>query len=92
MKGKKTGGRAKGVPNKITATVKDQIALVAENLGGHERMLKWVRLDDKNETIFWKDIYPKLLPLTLSGDPENPLTAITKIVLAPMKPDADSKG
>jgi hypothetical protein len=37
-KGKKTGGRVKGVPNKLTAGAKEVIAQVAANIGGVARM------------------------------------------------------
>jgi hypothetical protein len=33
-KGKKTGGRVKGVPNKLTTGAKEVIAQVAANIGG----------------------------------------------------------
>ena len=42
-KGKKTGGRVKGVPNKLTTGAKEVIAQVASNIGGVARMTKWVR-------------------------------------------------
>lgn len=32
--GKKTGGRAKGTPNKLTATVKDSILAAFDQVGG----------------------------------------------------------
>lgn len=68
MKGMKTGGRTKGTPNKTTAVVKDVIEKVAHDLGGAARMLKWTKQDPVNERIFWKDIYPRLLPLQVNGD------------------------
>jgi hypothetical protein len=58
---KKVGGRKKGTPNKLTATVKDAIAQVAEIIGGVERMAQWVQEDPENERSFWTSIYPKLL-------------------------------
>lgn len=72
-KGVKTGGRQKGTPNKTTQAVKDVIAGVATKLGGAERMLEWVKEDPLNERLFWKDIYPKLLPLQIAGDADSPL-------------------
>lgn len=72
-------GRPKGAQNKATRAVKDAIAQVAEDLGGTERMTAWVKEDPANERLFWSSIYPKLLPLTLAGDEENPV-ALTGIV------------
>jgi hypothetical protein len=66
-KGTKTGGRKAGTPNKTTQAAKEAIALVAEGLGGSDRMLAWAQEDPLNERLFWKDIYPKLLPLQVDG-------------------------
>ena len=71
-------GRPKGSCNKTTSTVKEAIALAGDRLGGVDRLVSWAQEDPKNEAAFWTTIYPKLLPLQLSGDPENPL-AITMI-------------
>jgi hypothetical protein len=40
-------------------------------------MLAWAKEDPANERIFWQMIYPKLLPLQITGDPENPLVVQT---------------
>jgi hypothetical protein len=66
-KRQKTGGRTKGTPNRTTAAAKDAIQMVANDLGGPARMLEWVKEDPFNERVFWKDIYPKLLPLQING-------------------------
>lgn len=68
-------GRPKGSKNKVSAEAKDLIASVAEELGGAQRMLDWVKEAPENEKAFWTQIYPKLLPMKVSGDPENPLHA-----------------
>jgi len=60
-------GRPKGVKNKTTQAAKDAIALAAEELGGAERLVAWARESEKNEYAFWSTIYPKLLPLQVSG-------------------------
>jgi hypothetical protein len=78
-KGKKTGGRVRGVPNKLSTGAKEVIAQVAENVGGVARMTKWVRESPKNEKAFWTSIYPKLLPLQVGGDKDNPLSVITRV-------------
>ena len=68
MKGKKTGGRTKGTPNKTTTVVKDAIQLAAEGLGGWQRMMAWAKEDPANERVFWGQVYPKLLPLQVTGE------------------------
>lgn len=66
--GKPGPGRPKGVLNKTTQTAKDAIALAAENLGGSARLVQWAKEDPLNERAFWSSIYPKLLPLQVTGE------------------------
>lgn len=66
-------GRPKGSQNKTTVAAKEAIALAAEKLGGTDRLVAWAQEDPLNERAFWSTIYPKLLPLQLSGDSENPV-------------------
>ncbi len=75
-KGIKTGGRKAGTPNKNTIIAKDMIAEVAERLGGTDRMVEWAKEDPKNESAFWITIYPKMLPLQLSGEGGGPLKVL----------------
>lgn len=73
----KTGGRVKGTPNKVTVAAKDAIAAAAEGLGGTDRLIKWAKEDPINERAFWSSIYPKLLPLQVTGADGGPV--ITRI-------------
>lgn len=66
-RGRKTGGRTKGTPNKTTMLAKEAIEAAAVGLGGTDRLIAWAKEDPQNERIFWGSIYPKLLPLTLNG-------------------------
>ena len=77
--GKPGPGRPKGSRNKVTAAAKDAIAEAAEKLGGTNRIVSWAREDPLNERAFWATIYPKLLPLQVAGDPDNPLRVVHKI-------------
>lgn len=77
--GKGNPGKPKGAKNKTTASVKTAIELAAEGLGGADRLIAWAKEDPKNESSFWTSIYPKLLPLQVAGDPDQPL-AFTEIV------------
>jgi len=63
----KTGGREKGTPNKMTASVKEAIEFAAQELGGGERLAAWAKASPDNEKTFWASIYPKLLPLQVNG-------------------------
>jgi hypothetical protein len=61
-------GRPAGVPNKTTRAAKEAIAIAAEKLGGADRLVEWAQSDPVNERVFWGTIYPKLLPLQVSGE------------------------
>lgn len=61
-------GRPKGAKNRTTQIAKEAIALAAEELGGSDRLVAWVREDEKNEHSFWTTIYPKLLPLQVDAN------------------------
>lgn len=62
------GGRAKGTPNKVTRSVKEAIEYAANGLGGADRLVSWAKEDAANERVFWGQIYPKLLPLQVTGE------------------------
>ena len=66
-------GRPKGVPNKLTASVKEAIEAAAQGLGGGTRLEAWAREAPENEKAFWTTIYPKLLPLQVTGKDGGPL-------------------
>jgi hypothetical protein len=66
-------GRPKGSVNKLGKEAKQVIAEAAEKLGGAKRLLEWCQEDERNERAFWSTIYPKLIPLTVQGDPDNPI-------------------
>lgn len=70
------GGRPKGALNKTTKKAKDAIAEAAELLGGVERLVEWAKQDKVNERIFWGTIYPKLLPLQVTGEGGGPVQLV----------------
>jgi hypothetical protein len=82
---RKGRGRPKGSPNKVGREAKEVIAAAAEGLGGLDRLVEWAKADPQNERAFWATIYPKLLPLTLAGDKDNPLEVVGKFKLAPLE-------
>ena len=61
-------GRPKGCTNKTTQSAKEAIAQAADKLGGADRLVAWAKEDPQNERVFWGTIYPKLLPLQVSGE------------------------
>lgn len=79
-------GRPKGVPNKTTKALKDMILGALEQKGGEEYLMKQA---DENPTAFLT-LIGKVLPTTLAGDKDNPLTFTTierRIVRSPANPD-----
>lgn len=81
----KTGGRQKGTPNKTTQAAKDAIAIAAAELGGSERLVTWAREAPENEKAFWTVIYPKLIPVQVTGEGGGPVqfTTIYETIQAP---------
>lgn len=73
MAGNRGKGRPKGTPNKLTASVKEAIESAAQGLGGGTRLEAWAREAPENEKAFWTTIYPKLLPLQVTGRDGGPL-------------------
>lgn len=71
--GNRGKGRKKGVPNKLTGAAKDAIAFAANGLGGGPRIVEWAKEDPKNEAAFWTTIYPKLIPVQVSGEGGGPV-------------------
>jgi len=55
-------GRPKGSLNKVTNEAKESILAVFRRLGGVEGMVRWVKADPANATIFYSKIYPRVLP------------------------------
>lgn len=80
-------GRPKGAINKTTKAAKEAIAQAAEDLGGAERLTAWAKEDPANERVFWGTIYPKLLPLQVTGEGGGPI--ITRVVLSALDGDSE---
>lgn len=60
-------GRKPGAPNALTTAAKDVIQQAAVELGGAVRLVKWAKEEPANERAFWSSIYPRLLPLQVTG-------------------------
>lgn len=71
-------GRKKGVPNKTTQAAKDAIAEAFEKMGGIKSLVDWAGKSDDNRKVFYSQIWPKIVPLAVGGDKDNPL--ITEVV------------
>lgn len=80
--GKREGaGRPAGVPNKMSAAVKDNVIDVFEAIGGVQNMAVWAT---ENQTQFY-NLYAKLLPLQVTGANGGALEVVHKIELVALK-------
>tara|TARA_R110000823_G_scaffold10557_1_gene36772 strand:+ start:1817 stop:2134 length:318 start_codon:yes stop_codon:yes gene_type:complete len=75
-------GRKAGVPNKTTAALKDAILLAgaavgadSKGTGGLQGYLETVAREDQKAFC---GLLGKVLPMTVAGDPNNPLMVISK--------------
>lgn len=76
----KVGGRKKGTPNKQTAAIKEMIIQALDNKGGVEYLEKQA---DANPVAFL-GLVGKVLPLQVSGDPDNPIVQeIRRVIVRP---------
>lgn len=82
----KTGGRKKGTPNKMTGRLKEMILTALDTAGGVGYL---VDQSEKNPTAFLT-LVGKVLPMTVQGDPENPLhyTIVERRIVRPGNPDS----
>jgi hypothetical protein len=81
------GGRVKGTPNKLTGIARTAIEIAAKTLGGAKRLAEWAKEDPLNERAFWATIYPKLLPIQISGEGGGALNVHYTISDKPATPD-----
>lgn len=77
-KGKKTGGRTKGVPNKTTTAAKEAFALAFDGIGGVPALIEWA---EENRSDFFK-LYARLIPVELSGEVKARITVVDDVPAA----------
>ena len=70
-------GRPKGVPNKVTGQLKEMILKALDDAGGADYLLTQAQT---NPNAFLT-LVGKVLPMTVAGDPTNPLAIVTRIEL-----------
>lgn len=72
--GQKTGGRQKGVQNRVTAAFKDAVRIVYEDIGGNAAFAAWARA---NSTEYYK-IAARLIPTEVNVREDRGLTVIVQ--------------
>lgn len=84
-------GRPKGAKDKLGRTAKEAIEFAAQRVGGPQRLAKWIEESPENERAFWTTIYPKLLPLQVSGPNGAPVAFDGKWVVEFVNATSSSK-
>lgn len=74
-------GRPKGSPNKITADLKRAILEAAEAAGGEGGTVGYLTQQARENPAAFLTLIGKVLPTTLAGDPNNPVSTVTRIEL-----------
>lgn len=75
--GERRGGRKPGTPNKLSGDVKAMILAALQEKGGVDYL---VAQAGENATAFLS-LVGKVLPMTVAGDPDNPVKVAGKIEL-----------
>ena len=84
-KGQKSGpGRPKGLQNKVTRELKDMILAALDESGGVDYLKEQAKA---NPTAFLS-LVGKVLPMTVSGDANNPIVTIHEVRRTIVKPGA----
>lgn len=73
--GKKTGGRQKGTPNKLTKSAREAFAAAFDGVGGAPALTRWAKA---NKTEFFK-LYARLIPVEHVGaGGDGPVATVVK--------------
>lgn len=73
------GGSRKGSPNKTTVLAKQAISDAFEKLGGTPALVMWAEKSDDNRKVFYSQIWPKIIPLQVTGEGGGPIQAAVAI-------------
>lgn len=87
-KGRKTGGRQKGTPNKTTALLKDAVLEAAQAAGGGDRdgLVKYLTQQAIQNPGPFMSLLGKVLPMQVAGTDENgEPTQITVTYVTPLR-------
>jgi len=87
--GKGNPGKPKGAISKTTKSAKEAIAAAADALGGAERLTAWAQEDPANERVFWGTIYPKLLPLQVTGEGGDAIKLASEVTFRIVRPSGN---
>lgn len=80
-------GRPKGSKNKTTALLKDAILQAAQEAGGADGMVGYLKEQAVVSPAAFMSLLGKVLPTQLTGDPDNPV-AVSGIAVSFVNSDA----
>ena len=84
-KGRKTGGRKKGTPNKMTTTFREAALEVFQELGGVPAFVTWART---HKSDFYVRVMTRLIPTEIATSTDAPLPLQIVLTSAQTPPDA----
>jgi hypothetical protein len=87
QKRQKRGGRVKGTPNKVTATLKEAVLMAASN-AHRDGMVGYLTEQAKKNPTAFMTLLGRVLPTTLASDPTNPMPA-PQFIVQPVAPKAE---
>lgn len=76
------GGSRKGIPNKVTGEVKQMVLDALEGAGG----VKYLIAQAKAKPAAFLALVGKVMPMQITGDPENPLALAVTVRYVKPKP------
>jgi hypothetical protein len=81
-KGKKTGGRQKGVPNRVTTSVKQAITDAFDELGGVPSLVAWGKKNPNEFYGLWGRLAPREVhaDVTVKLSPEERARRVAQIL------------
>jgi hypothetical protein len=80
-------GRPKGIPNKTTALLKDAILLAAQQAGGAEGLVGYLKTQAIENPGPFMSLLGKVLPMQISGENGGPIR--TSIQVTFIKPELE---
>lgn len=83
-KGERRGGRKKGTPNKLSATLKEAILAAAEQ-AHPDGTIGYLQLQATTNPVAFMSLLGRVLPLTVSNDPDNPFEP-PQFIVQPVMP------
>lgn len=72
-------GRPAGTPNKTTQLLKDAILMAAQQAGGKHGLVGYLQQQAKDNPGPFMSLLGKVLPMTVAGDPDNPINHSIKV-------------